>query len=165
MGNKNNKGKKDPKGKANPKSPPPPAQDKGKTSSYQIKLLLIGDSGVGKSSLLLRFCDNTFTDGYIANIGAEYKERTIDVDGTELQYQVFDTAGQERFRTVRRPPFVPLHALFCEYQLICRSHHRTIEEQERLSLSMTCPIRSLLITSGNGCRKSIAMPRKVRTDF
>lgn len=54
-----------------------------------VKLLLIGDSGVGKSCLLLRFCNDQFTPSFITTIGIDFKARTVDVDGTRMKLQVF----------------------------------------------------------------------------
>jgi Ras-related protein Rab-8A len=67
---------------------------------YLIKLLLIGDSGVGKSCLLLRFSDDTFTTSFITTIGIDFKIRTVELDGKRIKLQIWDTAGQERFRTI-----------------------------------------------------------------
>lgn len=64
------------------------------------KLLLVGDSGVGKSCLLLRFVDDKFSPSFITTIGIDFKIRTIEVDGAKIKLQVWDTAGQERFRTI-----------------------------------------------------------------
>ncbi|KAJ1922400.1 GTP-binding protein [Tieghemiomyces parasiticus] len=74
----------------------------GKSASYDylIKLLLIGDSGVGKSCLLLRFSDDSFTPSFITTIGIDFKIRTIELDGKRIKLQIWDTAGQERFRTI-----------------------------------------------------------------
>eukprot|EP01110_Echinostelium_bisporum_P011231 TRINITY_DN497_c0_g1_i1.p1 TRINITY_DN497_c0_g1~~TRINITY_DN497_c0_g1_i1.p1 ORF type:complete len:218 (+),score=69.83 TRINITY_DN497_c0_g1_i1:99-752(+) len=74
----------------------------GKSAAYDylIKLLLIGDSGVGKSCLLLRFSDDSFTPSFITTIGIDFKIRTIDLEGKRIKLQIWDTAGQERFRTI-----------------------------------------------------------------
>ncbi|KAK7245064.1 hypothetical protein RIF29_39895 [Crotalaria pallida] len=67
---------------------------------YLLKLLLIGDSGVGKSCLLLRFTDDSFTTSFITTIGIDFKIKTVEVDGKRMKLQIWDTAGQERFRTI-----------------------------------------------------------------
>jgi Ras-related protein Rab-8A len=65
-----------------------------------IKLLLIGDSGVGKSCLLLRFAENSFTPSFITTIGIDFKTKRVDIGGKTVKLQIWDTAGQERFRTI-----------------------------------------------------------------
>merc|ERR1712086_205042 len=65
-----------------------------------IKLLLIGDSGVGKSCLLCRYSDDVFNSNFITTIGIDFKIRTIELDGAKIKLQIWDTAGQERFRTI-----------------------------------------------------------------
>ncbi|KAL9604381.1 MAG: hypothetical protein Q9219_000569 [cf. Caloplaca sp. 3 TL-2023] len=75
-------------------------QEPCKTKCYQIKLLLIGDSGVGKSCCLLRFSEDSFTPSFITTIGIDFKIRTIELDGKRVKLQIWDTAGQERFRTI-----------------------------------------------------------------
>lgn len=65
-----------------------------------MKLLLVGDSGVGKSCLLLRFVEDKFNPSFITTIGIDFKIRTIDSNGKKIKLQVWDTAGQERFRTI-----------------------------------------------------------------
>ncbi|OVA18292.1 Small GTPase superfamily [Macleaya cordata] len=56
--------------------------------------------GVGKSCLLLRFSDGSFTTSFITTIGIDFKIRTIELDGKRIKLQIWDTAGQERFRTI-----------------------------------------------------------------
>src|SRR3954453_3815928 len=59
---------------------------------YLFKLLLIGDSGVGKSCLLLRFADDTYTESYISTIGVDFKIRTIELDGKTVKLQIVSFA-------------------------------------------------------------------------
>jgi len=66
----------------------------------QMKILMIGDSGVGKSCLLLRFSDNQFTSSFITTIGIDFKVKTMEIDGKRVKLTLWDTAGQERFRAI-----------------------------------------------------------------
>lgn len=67
---------------------------------YLFKFLLIGDSGVGKSCMLLRFTDDKYSEDYISTIGVDFKMKSIELNGKHVKIQVWDTAGQERFRTI-----------------------------------------------------------------
>lgn len=60
---------------------------------YLFKLLVIGDSGVGKSCLLLRFADDEYNESYISTIGVDFKIRSIDLGGRGARLQIWDTAG------------------------------------------------------------------------
>jgi len=65
-----------------------------------FKLLLIGDSGVGKTCILFRFSDDSFNASFISTIGIDFKIKTIELDGRKIKLQIWDTAGQERFHTI-----------------------------------------------------------------
>jgi Ras-related protein Rab-8A len=72
---------------------------------YLVKLLIIGDSGVGKTCFLLRFSEDNFTTSHLTTIGIDFKIKTIEIDGKQVKLQIvsatqWDTAGQERFRTI-----------------------------------------------------------------
>jgi len=67
---------------------------------YMIKLLVIGDSGTGKTCLIRKFSENNFTPEFVSTMGIDFRTRDIDVNGKKVRFQIWDTAGQERFRTI-----------------------------------------------------------------
>ncbi|KAK7578151.1 hypothetical protein V9T40_010356 [Parthenolecanium corni] len=86
------------------------------------KLVILGDSGVGKTCLLLKFRDNTFLSGnFISTVGIDYRNKVIDIDGTKVKLQIWDTAGQERFRSVTHAYYRDAHALLLLYDVTNKS--------------------------------------------
>ena len=67
-----------------------------------FKILLIGDSQVGKSSLMIKYANDTFTSNNVPTIGVDFKIKTIEIDGRRIKLQIWDTAGQEAFRSITR---------------------------------------------------------------
>jgi len=88
-----------------------------KDYDHLFKLLIIGDSGVGKSSLLVRFADNHFSGNYITTIGVDFKIRTIEIQGERVKLQIWDTAGQERFRTITSTYYRGTHGVIVVYDV------------------------------------------------
>ncbi|XP_055324895.1 ras-related protein Rab-8A [Sitodiplosis mosellana] len=64
------------------------------------KVLVLGDSNVGKTCIVHRYCDERYYDTYISTIGIDFKQKLINLDGVPIKLQIWDTAGQERFRTL-----------------------------------------------------------------
>lgn len=95
---------------------------------YLFKLLLIGDSGVGKSCMLLRFADDTYTESYISTIGVDFKIRTIEMDGKTIKLQIWDTAGQERFRTITSSYYRGAHGIIVVFDVTDQESFDNVKE-------------------------------------
>jgi Ras-related protein Rab-1A len=99
-----------------------------KDYDYLFKLVLIGDSGVGKSCLLLRFADDSFTDSYISTIGVDFRFRTVNIDMKTVKLQIWDTAGQERFRTITSAYYRGAHGIIMVYDVTNYESFEHVEE-------------------------------------
>eukprot|EP01066_Platyproteum_vivax_P008845 Platyproteum_vivax@DN3815_c0_g1_i1.p1 len=117
---------------------------------YLFKLLLIGDSSVGKSCLLLRFADDTYTDSYISTIGVDFKIRTIDLDGKTVKLQIWDTAGQERFRTITSSYYRGAHGIIIVYDVTDKDSFQHVKNWiNEIDKYATESVNKLLV--GNKC--------------
>uniref|UniRef100_A0A0G4I0L8 Uncharacterized protein n=1 Tax=Chromera velia CCMP2878 TaxID=1169474 RepID=A0A0G4I0L8_9ALVE len=117
---------------------------------YLFKLLLIGDSGVGKSCLLLRFADDTYTDSYISTIGVDFKIRTIELDAKTVKLQIWDTAGQERFRTITSSYYRGAHGIIIVYDVTDRESFMNVRNWiAEIDKYATENVNKLLV--GNKC--------------
>jgi hypothetical protein len=74
----------------------------GRSREYDhlLKYVIVGDSSVGKSCLLLRFADDQFNENYMTTIGVDFRFKTVNSNQKNIKLQIWDTAGQERFRTI-----------------------------------------------------------------
>jgi Ras-related protein Rab-1A len=113
-------------------------------SDLLYKVLIIGDSAVGKSCLLLQFSDQTFSDHYVSTIGVDFKIRTMDVAGKQVKLQIWDTAGQERFQTITANYYHGSHAIAIVYDITNRASfenlRRWMADVDRLANPQVCKI-------------------------
>mmetsp|Transcript_47446 Transcript_47446/g.111670 ORF Transcript_47446/g.111670 Transcript_47446/m.111670 type:complete len:232 (-) Transcript_47446:73-768(-) len=94
---------------------------------YLFKIVLIGDSNVGKTSILTRFSDDSFSESFIATIGVDFRVRTLEVDAKLVKLQIWDTAGQERFRTITSAYYRGADGIVIVYDVTCQESFDHVE--------------------------------------
>ncbi|KAK4268197.1 hypothetical protein QN277_024883 [Acacia crassicarpa] len=117
---------------------------------YLFKVVLIGDSAVGKSNLLSRFARNEFDSNSKATIGVEFQTQAVEIDGKEVKAQIWDTAGQERFRAVTSAYYRGAVGALIVYDISRRTTFDSIKRWlEELSLHCDTTVARMLV--GNKC--------------
>lgn len=95
---------------------------------YLFKLLLIGNSGVGKSCILMRYADNSFTENFFNTIGVDFKIKTITLNDQVIKMQIWDTAGQDRFRTLTSSYYRGAHGIIIVYDVTNRDSFDNVRQ-------------------------------------
>ena len=90
--------------------------------------MLLGDAGVGKSSIILRYTKNEFNASMISSIGVDFKSKDIMVNGQKVKLQIWDTAGHERFRTITTSYYRGAHGIVTVFDLTERASFEHIEK-------------------------------------
>lgn len=87
------------------------------TYDYLFKIVLAGNSSVGKSSLILKFVENTFKEIFLPTIGIDFKLKTLTINDKRIKLQIWDTAGQDRFKTVNKNYYRGAHGILLMYDI------------------------------------------------
>ena len=87
----------------------------------KIKIMIIGETKIGKSSLIARYCNNSFSGGaYLSTIGIDFQIKNIEMNGKKIRLQIWDTAGQERFRNIAKNYFQSSNGFIVVYDITCK---------------------------------------------
>ena len=117
---------------------------------FIFKVLLLGNSDVGKSSLLLRYVDSVWNDAFVSTIGVDFKVKTLTINEKKVKMQIWDTAGQERFRTVVSTYFRGAHGILLLYDVTNRDSFKNLESW-LIEIEKNAKEKVLKILIGNKC--------------
>ncbi|KAB0396293.1 hypothetical protein E2I00_015528 [Balaenoptera physalus] len=132
-----------------------------KAYDHLFKLLLIGDSGVGKTCLIIRFAEDNFNNTYISTIGIDFKIRTVDIEGKKIKLQVWDTAGQERFKTITTAYYRGAMGIILVYDITDEKSFENIQNwMKSIKENASAGVERLLL--GNKC--DMEAKRKVQKE-
>ena len=116
-----------------------------------FKILLLGDSQVGKTSFILRFCDDKFQEESLTTIGLDTKNKFIKIKDKKIQLNIWDTAGEERFRSIAKNSFKGAHGILLMYGIDDKKSFRAIKDWIN-SIKESIDINKIgLVVVGNKC--------------
>jgi small GTP-binding protein len=110
-----------------------------------LKILLIGDSMVGKTCLLLNYVDHVFPDEHIATIGVEYKDKYITRDNYNIRLQLWDTAGQERFNSITKNIYRGANGVLFVYDITSRQSFNSVKKWIKDTQSIDEDIKGIIL--------------------
>ncbi|XP_059805211.1 ras-related protein Rab-39B-like [Hypanus sabinus] len=117
---------------------------------YQFRIILLGDSTVGKSSLLKRFTDGTFSEVQDPTVGVDFYARVLEVEpGCRIKLQLWDTAGQERFRSITRSYYRNSVGGLLMFDVTNRRSYENIKEWLKEVNSHVYPQRTIFVLLGH----------------
>ncbi len=91
-----------------------------------FKILIIGDSSVGKSNILLRFSDDIFHDTFLPTIGVDFKIKNVNINNHSIKLNIWDTAGQERFKNITATYYKGGHGIIVVYDITDRNSFNNV---------------------------------------
>ena len=125
-----------------------------------IKLLILGDSNVGKTVTTLTYTENVFDDTQVPTIGIDLKEKTLILNEYKINLQIWDTAGQERFRSLTKSFYRDVNGIVFMYDITSRESYNNIGIWIRDSKNNVNNIQAIIF----GNKKDLESYRKVSTD-
>jgi Ras-related protein Rab-1A len=87
------------------------------SKNITLKYLVVGDSGVGKTSLLVRYCEDSFQTDYLSTIGVDFKIKRMELNHNQVTLNIWDTAGQERFRNITKSFYKGAHGIILTFSI------------------------------------------------
>ena len=125
--------------------------DKGSEDyEFIFKVLLLGNSNVGKSSLFLRFVDDIWNDTFVPTIGVDFKIKTFEIDSKKIKMQIWDTAGQERFKNIIASYYRGAHGILLLYDVTDKDSFKNLSNW-LIEIEKNASKNVLKVLIGNKC--------------
>ena len=130
-------------------------------SDYTLKLLIAGDSSVGKTNFIMRFINNEFSSNYMTTSGIDLKTKDIEVKNKKVRIQIWDTAGQVKYRTITRNLFLKVTGAILIYDITNENSYNILKDWIKL-IREECGKHMQIIMIGNKC--DLDSERKINQD-
>lgn len=123
--------------------------------------MIIGDSGVGKTNLMTKYCEGIFKESYVATIGVDFKLKDIMIGDLKMRLQIWDTAGQERFRNITQAYFKGARGIILAFDVTCPDSFANLAAWTR---QVDTAANDALIKLLVGTKLDLASERQVSSD-
>ena len=127
----------------------PPSDPEMSTKSY--KVLLLGNSYVGKTCILLRFSEDTYKDDYEVTIGLNYRIKTLNIDNNPIRMQIWDTSGEEKFKAIAKNFYRGAHGVLLIYDICEKNSFLDVKSWIEQIIENTDNDDIVMILCGNKC--------------
>ena len=131
-----------------------PSEDSSNSSTIEVdfdiklKIMLIGDTNVGKTSLLQKYCNNEFSKNYISTIGIDFQVKYLNINNKKVKVQIWDTTGQERYQILAKNCFNSSDGFVIVYDITNRKSYNNVNNWIE-QINETAPNHSKSIIFGN----------------
>lgn len=118
---------------------------KDKQNGITLKILTLGDSTVGKSSLLVRYTQNKFHQNYLTTVGIDFQSKSVNYNNKKLDLQIWDSAGQEKYRSIAKQYYQKANGILLIYDITSRSSFDGIQDWIEEIQNKACQSTSLIL--------------------
>ena len=127
----------------------------------KIKIMVIGESLVGKTALITKYTKNTFGGAYLTTVGIDFQDKFLNINGKEIKIELWDTAGQERFRNIAKNYFQSSDGFLLVYDLTKKSSFEKLDFWNE-QINLNAPKETKYILVGN--KKDLENQREVQIE-
>ena len=126
----------------------------------EVQIITLGEAGVGKTSIILRYSENKFSENYLNTVGVDFRTKTVEIDGgKQVILKIWDTAGQEKFRSITKSYLGRANGIFIVFDVSSRQTFLKVQEWID-SINESGNFNSTIVLIGNKCDLERAVSEK-----